>query len=75
MQNKYLIENIFLTKSYLLDQEVLLNNKLIKKYINIFWNDIMIHIHKDQIVLLLFRVRLGDEHDHTVFGSYFSRLI
>jgi hypothetical protein len=61
-----------LKQSYTLELESFLDNKLIKKYLNNFWIDIMNNIQKDQRVLLLFRVRLGDEDDPTVFGYYIT---
>jgi hypothetical protein len=43
---------------------------MVKKYLNLFWNDIMNKLDEDQIVLLLFRVKLGDENDPDIIGNY-----
>jgi DNA polymerase type B, organellar and viral len=68
--NKALLENIFHKKSFILEDEALSDNKLIKIYLNKFWDEIMVTLEKKQVVLLLFRVRFGDENDITKFGSY-----
>ena len=70
LTNQNLIENIFLKISFILDFEVFLDNKTIKIYLTKFWDEVMNNLEKDQIVLFLFRVRLGDEDDPTVFGHY-----
>ena len=67
MKNKLTFGNL-LQKSYVL--EALLDNKLIKIYLNKFWDDVMSKIDDKQVVLLLFRVRKGDEDDLTQKGHY-----
>lgn len=65
-------ENIFHKKSYVLEQGVFLDYKLIKNYLNQFWSDIINNLDNKQIVLFLFRVRVGDEDDPTIFGHYIT---
>ena len=67
-----LVENIFLKKSFILEDEVFLDNKLIKFYLNKFRVDVMENLDKDQVVLFLFRVRLGEENDPTKPGRYIT---
>jgi|SRR5882672_3475227 len=66
----YLRENIFHTKSYILEEEVFLDNKLIKEYLNLFWKEIMDKLDTDQKVYFLFRIRLGSAGSPSVFGFY-----
>ena len=72
LANNGLIENIFLKQNYVLEDEVFLDNELIKIYLDKFWREIMQNLEKEQIVLFLFRVRLGEEEDHTKTGGYIT---
>jgi hypothetical protein len=56
-------QNIFQERIFIIEDEQLLNNKVIKLYLNKFWEEIMEELPKDQIVLLLFRVKFGDPDD------------
>jgi hypothetical protein len=70
--NKNLTPNIWNKILIKLGGHVILDNIIIKKYLDQFWNDIMNKLDQDQIVLLLFRVRLGDENDPKFIGDYLT---
>ena len=69
---KNLTPNIWNNIEYNLDSEFFLDNKMIHKYLNSFWDDIMNKLDNNQSVLLLFRVRLGDYYDSDIIGNYLT---
>jgi len=70
---KELSPNLWHKKLIKLEDGIYLDNLIIKKYLNIFWESIMTPLNKDQIVLLLFRVKFGDEYNPK-FTSHFTTL-
>lgn len=72
MKNVNLTSGIWINKEYIFDNILLLNNKIIYRYLKNFWKEIMNNLEKDQIVLFIFRVRLGDEDDSTIKGNYLT---
>jgi len=70
--NKNLTPNIWKKIEIKLGGHVILDNIIIKKYLDQFWNDIMNKLDQDQIVLFLFRVKLGDENDPKFISDYLT---
>jgi hypothetical protein len=68
---KNLIPNIWIDIKYKIDN-LLLDNKIIRIYLEKFWQDIMIHLEKDQVVLFMFRVKLGHEYNFDFIGNYLT---
>jgi hypothetical protein len=68
--NKNLTHGIWHDKLYNLEGEFVLENSIIKIYLTKFWNDVMVHLEKDQIVLLFYRILLGNTN-HREFSPTF----
>src|ERR1700733_6332461 len=56
-------KNLFETFTYIIADSNLLTNALIKIVINKFWVEIMKPLSKDQVVLILFKIKFLDDND------------